>query len=310
MADVPEAQDAGGCSLVVDLLDPATVLAAVYLHTTNGVPPPGWNGIQYFVSFDGAAHWRPLVNAPNSQLLNFATYEGHIYGTHAVGTGSGAGSGGSVTYTFSVSDDQMETWRPLDASLPAAARGQMQQFAVDPATGGILIEVNLSTLGLWTSTDGGASWQTVPPPGTANGASTETLNVVQPGPQGWQLCIAVTSAAQSLYGCTLDGGKTWTLHSAAIVCTPACPQNGWPIGLVGLTPGGSLLSTGLAQSSSTPGTLVPALFLLPVGASTWQDLGPIPLGPTLYRPSPGILWSLKDGPHPGTSQTVATATLR
>ena len=248
LADIPDVSGVIGCGFTVDSLEPDIVV--VWLTQT----PP--SNLAAFISIDGGQRWRPAAaDLKDSRLTQMATWQGHIFAVR----GSGNGQNGEMRSDLVVSDDNLQTWRPIDETLLAAlppivapAQGSpkyhwINQFWLQPSTGELLVETDLGTL--WSSSDVGKHWtqrvvplSVVPPDAIpVNATNPEQQGgpivaasrhfLVQPSvvDQTFQICgeIDVRHAQEQVPGpmvafaCSWDGGQTW-IARPQLLFAPLC----------------------------------------------------------------------------------------
>jgi photosystem II stability/assembly factor-like uncharacterized protein len=217
-------------ALAVDMLDPSVVIAQGDFTGTQEA------------TFDGGKSWQALSLPPQQAILRLATYHDRTY---ALMTKPNVGPNGAGTI-LAASADHLRTWQEVDANL---APTNLRQFWINPGNGALLLQTYTS--GLWTSTDGGATWEQMGIP-----ASSVVDYMVQQPPtdQAWHLCAEYYTSTGSLI-CTADGGHAWYQP-------PAAPF--WQ--MAGIASDGALLVY-------DEGFMV---YRLPVGATRWQKLGAAP----------------------------------
>jgi len=233
---VPDVSVVTGCQFTVDSLEPDIVV----VRLTQSPP----SNLTTFISIDGGQRWRPAAaDLQDSRLTQMATWQGHTFAVRSTGDGQIE----EMRADLVVSDDNLQTWRPIDGPLLAALPkivapepGQpknhwVQQFWLQPSSGELLVETDLGTL--WSSSDMGKHWtQHVVPlsilPADAIPANASTSEqqggpfiaasrqfLVQPSgvDQTFEICgeIDVRHAQERqpgpmvAFACSWDGGQTW-----------------------------------------------------------------------------------------------------
>ena len=254
LAGIPDVSGVTGCQFAVDELEPDIV--EVWLtQTPDGYSrSPGDRTI--FISVDGGQRWSPAPkDAKDFSLTQLTTWRGHTFGVRR----SGDSQNGEMRSDLVVSDDNLQTWRPIDETLLAAlpqivapAPGSpknhwVQQFWLQPSTGELLAQTDLGTL--WSSSDMGQHWtQRVVPlsilPADAIPANASTSEqqggpfiaasrqfLVQPSgvDKTFEICgeIDVRHAQEQIPGpmvafaCSWDGGQTW-IARPQLLFAPLC----------------------------------------------------------------------------------------
>jgi hypothetical protein len=257
------------CHIVVDATRPDR--AVVKTQWLQAGEDGDISRISSFASFDYGAYWRKLVYpSPFAVGPKMASYGGAIYAT-----GAAENPGGDQGLW--VSRDQMKTWQAL--ALPPNIFAS--DLWLNPTTGVLLIAADHT---LFSSADSGAHWAQLPAPSSAG-----IPWLVQP-PQGsapWRICGAMQANTLT---CSGDGGQTWTPRPALNLAqnSPKGFQFFAPTSFFALASDGAVLATILPVDGLI------ALYRLPPGGSSWQNLGPIPADPTgaTYAPTPtgGAIW--------------------
>jgi hypothetical protein len=248
LTDIPDVSGVTGCQITVDSLEPDIV--EVWLTQS----PP--SDLTTFISVDGGQRWRPApADLKDVHQALRATWQGHTFAIQSTGDYLN----GEVQSDLVLSDDSMQTWRPIDETLLAALPkivapqpGQpkyhwINQFWLQPSTGELLAETDLGTL--WSSPDMGQHWtqrvvplSVVPPDAIpANATNPEQQGgpiiaasrhfFVQPSAvdQTFQICgeIDVRHAREQVPGpmvafaCSWDGGQTW-IARPPLLFAPLC----------------------------------------------------------------------------------------
>lgn len=217
-------------ALAVDMLDPSVVIAQ-----------GDFTGPQE-ATFDGGKSWQALSLPPQQVILQLATYQGRTY---ALMSKPNVGPNGAGTI-LAASSDHLRTWQEVDANL---APTNLRQFWINPGNGVLLLQTYTS--GLWTSTDGGATWEQMAIPSSSAG---QYMVRQSPTDQAWHLCAEYYTTTGSLI-CTADGGHAWYQP-------PAAPL--WQ--MAGIASDGALV---VYDESFM-------VYRLPAGATRWQKLGAAP----------------------------------
>jgi len=184
---------------------------------------------------------------------------------------------------FFVSGDQMQSWRQIDANLPATQPtptrnhepGETFQIWVSPATGEVVDETYAGTL--WSTSDDGAHWMKIAfPEGVyADNQHTPAL-VAGIIPSSGQLPICgsftpVGADSEQWLACTTDEGKTWIRRPDLSTSGPGQTN----LSVAGIGVDGSIYAVGFTSSADGSETL----YRLPPEATSiadWQPLGEIP----------------------------------
>jgi hypothetical protein len=294
----PPGSPVNQCSLQVDALNPAIVVAwgrSIPLYSTPpaGTPPVlSANGGGEFaaVTFDGGATWQqPTGDASPGGTRQLATSNGVTYAVRC------CYSPPDSAERLMVSRDHMATWKPIDGAIVAAGEG-VDTFSLRPDTGALLaVAFDVHTLDrhLWQSTDGGAHWSELPSPAT----SFADFYVVQQPVSGqpWHLCAETFKLVHDAGAnpgpatgivCSADGGYLWSSRPM-----PNASSAGFT--LIGITSAGDLL----AQDDSATA----ALYRLPAGSTQWQtvDTAPGTNVSVSFIPDPGsgVLWVVPIPPN-------------
>ena len=93
----------------------------------------------------------------------------------------------------------------LAGGRPNLAPTNLRQFWINPGNGALLLQTYTS--GLWTSTDGGATWEQMAIPSSSAG---QYMVRQSPTDQAWHLCAEYYGSQNASTGsllCTVDGGK-------------------------------------------------------------------------------------------------------
>ena len=191
-----------------------------------------------------------LVTSDLVDLAVVAGQAGHLFALGAEGPGT-CGAASCHTLTLFATTDGGASWTPLastsDLDDPQIPPGRVPgQLAPDPATPATLY---LLAVGLYKTTDGGATLQKLPLPGSA------VALVIDPGAPA-TLYAAVRPGAAAMMFKSLDGGGSW---SAAAQGLPAGAQ-----------------ATVLAIDPAAPASLYVAtdqgVFASTDGGATWAAL--------------------------------------
>ncbi len=232
--DIPVLWDSCA-ALAVDMLNPAVVVASGdFVSGTQEA------------TFDGGQSWQALSLPPQQAILQLAT-RGNV--TYALMSKPNVGPNGAGTI-LAGSADHLRTWQEVDANL---APTNLRQFWINSGNGALMLLT--FTSGLWTSTDGGVTWQqmNIPVSSVADYAVQQPL-----ANQPWHLCGAYYASSNNsglTLVCTTDGGHTW--YQA-----PLGPS-GQPAGIA--SDGALLVYDGDFM-----------VYRLPAGATRWQKLGAAP----------------------------------
>jgi photosystem II stability/assembly factor-like uncharacterized protein len=241
-------------ALAVDMLDPSVVIAQ------------GDFGGPQEATFDAGKSWQALSLPPQQAILQLATYNGRTY---ALMSKPNVGPNGAGTI-LAASADHLRAWQEIDANL---APTNLRRFWINPGNGALMLLT--FTSGLWTSTDGGATWQqmNIPVSSIADYAVQQPL-----ANQPWHLCSAYDASSNNsglTLVCTTDGGHAW--YQA-----PLGPS-GQPAGIA--SDGALLVYDGNFM-----------VYRLPAGATRWQKLGAAPHAGCCIQYVPasagGMLWML------------------
>lgn len=301
----PQPSDTAGkpdtlyCQLRVDAINPATAVAET-LWTTMGASPPS----SYYTSFatsDFGAHWQK-VPASGALVMQLASLQGRIYSYRE-------GDDASFSKTLWVSADNMTTWQAAGEALPTP----LQAFWLNPSTGALLVLAygpNGSGTQFYWSKGPGATWRTFP--NSPLGQGTQWVVQAPRGETVWQLCAYLSPSGGSndqsqpnSLSCSTDGGLTWVSRAALNV------QQNSPKGFTFTAPA---FAFAIADDGAILATVIGPppehIYRLPVGASAWQDMGPLPTsfynGPQYFpAPGSGLLWfsgqsSAYTATYPGT----------
>lgn len=291
---VPATGTTAGCYVVVDDLDPLTIVAAycVSIQYTECSGPAD------YLSHDGGATWAPVKGALPffSQL---ATSGGLIY---AITRTPGHSFCTDCTASLAISRDGMHTWTPIDSAITKAGRFATH-FWLEPETGAILAETSNRYIlqdELWLTTDGGAHWSRTPNP-TVDGYFVRPLLPGVP----WIACGNHSSTSSqyptypSLMMCTRDGGRTWSQVGGPYVN----PGLAYPIAIA---LDGSILAQWEVPSIEPSAAGSYGLRRLALSGSgwgtTWEPLGPLPaVGQLTYASGTGTLWLNASNPAAGSA---------
>lgn len=291
--EIPADPSYAGCELVVDGADPSVAALAWAPRANNG------DDTGLMTTVDGGVTWQAVAEQSLTQIDQLDSRDGVIYAVRET-----VDSGNSLEYHLWASDDRMRSWRQVDHGLPAYVQG----FWLQPDGSGILLVVSrgptVIPTRLWTSPDGGATWQQLDVPaalpddnrpvrlanpiGYANGIVARSL-------QGqFHICVSNFTAQSGQspdVTCSNDSGVTW--HARALSFLDTSLGSTGDANLVGITNDGTLLAAGFGT-----------LYRLAATAERWQSLGALPRIGVTYHPSSdaGILWA--DGPAPDDTVAV------
>lgn len=281
LADLPvTAQEMAHCSIIPDLIDPATLLVI-------DTPQTGQTQ-RNFASLDGGKTWREITQPSLYFQGSLATYQGKVYAVISTIFPTYPQFG---NYSLFVSSDQMRTWRPVSSTV-------LDGFWMAPS-GQMLAHLRDSRQFI-SSDDLGQSWHAFLNPSPFDVVSLVVRMPAAAG-QPWTVCgLTMPSGASSsspTHGaavCTRDLGKTYRTLPAL----PGTPDNSYdPVGatdLLGVTSDGSVLAklsvTSVPKDQGTS-TGYPLWRLAP-GSTHWDLLGTLPQFAVTYEP--GVLSAQPD----------------
>jgi hypothetical protein len=298
-ADVPSHEQANECQMLVDPSDALHVVAALYYLPNGAGGGPDIRTFQNFVSSDGGATWTVLPAQPQvSQISQFASYQGTTYAVRSVLDTEQT----AVATDLYASADGMQTWQSLTASLTGQT-DYVKGFWLNQATGTLLVQTAYQDQSqtLWRSDDGGQHWTSLTSAPSA--AIVAYMAQARGNGQAWRVCgwsvaSSYPPAGGASFACSADGGLHWSNEPAL-----ASDDQGAPFTSTGalttLADDGTVLALGSIDANGGP----PQLYLLPPGATHWQEcgqspnVGAIPVSPNTYASSPGagVLWGDVDG---------------
>jgi len=271
----------GGCRITLDANDANTLAISFFsmLSPQQAAPPTQW--VTYATS-DGGSSWSTPAGLQGGVVMySSASAHGRIYALRA-----GASPSGQMSTGLYVSDDQMWSWKRIDASLPDTQpnppqihdTGKVFKMWVNPASGEVLMQTYAGSL--WSTMNDGARWAKLTYP---RGVSTADpwapmLAVGGPTTSGYLMICGVFAPLQSpethqLFECTANDGLTWSTRPASVAASA------YPAELVAVGADGSLYA--LVTTPSAPGknNAGSTFYRLPPGATTpdaWLPLGAIP----------------------------------
>lgn len=283
-ARVPVVGKATNCLITVDLVDPA--VAVVDVLEANAAD-------DLFITFDGAATWQSLAGTGLTELARTATLGGYTY---ALARGQWF-SGAMAQTRLVVTADRFAHVRTIDSAI--AGQAGTDTYWINAANGTLLARTQS---GLWQTHDGGATWARLAlPAGVSAQVGMLTVAVQAPTENApWHLCLDASHPTTQPYGpntntlyCTADGGRTW-----------GAPRSGQPTTFplvarldgMALAADGAVLAVLPNTGAATPASLAVTytLWRLPMGSSTWHNLGTVPAPNVVYTPEPGrgVLWAV------------------
>lgn len=270
----------GGCSILPDSNNAATVLISFYPTSDPQQPPPPSQWVTY-ASFDGGATWTKPAGINDGHMTGMlASSHGALYAIR-----TGYLPDGTLHTVLAMSSDHLRSWTPIDATLPETEpnpsyihdSGKLFAMWVNPDTNEVLEETYAHSL--WSTVNNGAHWTKIPfPVGVFTADPNGPLLTVGIPTTSARLTIcgefmSLQSVNETLLDCTTDDGNTWSARPSL-----AIPGSSWPLlSLVAIGRDGSIYAIGAAGRSSGPFPL--AFYRLPPGATTtndWKSLGTIP----------------------------------
>ncbi len=298
VADVPSRAQANACQMLVDPSDALHVVAVLWYLPNGAGGGPDISTYQTFVSTDGGASWTAVSTPPQiSQITQIASYQGTTYALRSV-----LGAHG-VDTELDASADGMQSWHSLTSTLTEGGVQFVNGFWLNRATGTLLAQTGYQDVSqtLWRSDDGGQHWTRL----TGAPSASNATFLAQAGGSGsaWRVCGIWSDPNQargsSTFACSDDGGLHWADQP-----TLAADDQGTPI--TGTQPlavadDGALLVLGFTGQNRAA-----RLYLLPPGATQWQECGQsssatsVGLSPVAYASSPsaGVLWGAANGGQP------------
>lgn len=303
MTDVPNTGSVAECSMIVDAHNPERLSLYISGQDTRTFK----SLLLSYISDDGGRTWRRIND--DVILLGLST-SGNTGVAVVRPMDSLAGyvpSGAKPRESrLAVSHDDFHTWQPIDGQFDPQTE-IVSQVWQRPGDGALLADVATrhasaagtpsSTSGvaspfpytfqLWQSNDLGAHWTPFPEPANLADSSPVFYSpylVAEPsGSEPWRVCsVAAPSATgqhDSLLGCTLDGGATWTsrpLPKPSGACDASCvTQQVGAISQARLLSDGTLIGDFSIVASPGKYSDFHVLRLTP-GTAQWQDLGPLP----------------------------------
>lgn len=274
--------NAGGCRAVLDANDANILIVSFYPLKSPSQPQPPAQWVTY-ATFDGGATWtKPAGLNDGSVIYQLASARGDIYGMRTDFTPDGKSQ--SVVL---VSSDQMQSWKPVDSSLPEKASyredvqdtGKTLQVWVNPDTGEVLDYTYAGSL--WSTRDNGAHWTKIAYPEGVYTRDSHTpilfVGVGAPASSGYLTICGVFAAdvadSVELLECSADDGKTWVKRPYP----PLGGTSGVHFIVAGIGADGSIYATGTAPVDA--GKKNASMYRLPPQATSvadWQRLGEIP----------------------------------
>ena len=299
------------CTPQVDALDTGRALVSVTGQDLQTLQTTRWHEL----TEDGGATWTKLTY--DDQPYGIATVKGQTYALRMQAVGTQPNGQPIYGERLVVSSDHLRTWRPIDQQLLAVGQ-RVTQFWARP-DGALLVETAVaqgssSTLPLtptatqehppyystplWQSTDGGNTWNIMPPPILSGDLIMGAVTVGKPtGQQPWRICARETPPdGRTFVGiiCTFDGGQTWSVRPYLCASAP-CPAV-TPIGFAG--DGDTLAADNSLLIMAPDKNVRLGLYRLPAHASQWEYLGPANGSNTFfYAPAShgGVLWLFAGG---------------
>ncbi|HEX5439445.1 MAG TPA: zf-HC2 domain-containing protein [Ktedonobacterales bacterium] len=267
-----------GCRLTLDANAANTLIVSFY-DMLGPAQPPLPDAWATYASFDGGATWtKPAGLNDGSVVSELASAGKRVYATRTTYTPDR-----EAHTAFAVSNDQMNSWTPIDENLPETRpntpdihdTGKVFQVWVNPATSEAL---ELTYAGsLWSTRDDGAHWSVIAFP---NGVYTSSphgpiLIVGLPTTRNYlTICGAFTpiddaDAINLHLECTTDNGRTWVDRAEL----DDYPINVPTLDVTAIGHDGTVFAAGFTGNDSTN----PLVFYqLPPGAKYWHSLGTIP----------------------------------
>ncbi len=252
------------CSLIADQTGTSALMATI----TWGCGECGTLASAALYSANGATQWTPLPK--NLYDVDFSTVRGGAIAITNNALGNPQGSEQNLVF----SADGFRTWRSLS---PHGVPTLFYQLAISPDDSTLIGAAYNSTL--WRSTDLGAHWTQLPSPGG------QTSLITWLPQRGAFLMCGGDMSANDYLECSTDYGEQW--HRVNILSyTQPCPVPGkcgqgvatttQQCGPIGAEPDGSLV----AECETNQTTPLPAagpsstiVYILPLGATTWQPVG-------------------------------------
>lgn len=298
------------CNVVVDQLQPRHAILTMLAQVAGVVPFQAT--VQTYLTEDGGATWAPLAppSADTPIFTALATQGGVTYTIAETPPASACFTCYRALYR---STDGMKTWARADSGLFAqeAGGGSVDRdiYTLQVGAGGALLataQVNGYAYQeqLWHSDDGGAHWSQL-------GGDTMPLALnflVVPAGQGsrfWRACTADQFLGDNSHPpmqrltCTVDGGQSWHVTGG---------DNSYFDDIFAQASDGAVLAVTPSPAHGEDATTV---VRVTPGKSTWQSLGPLPVGgtPQYVAGGAGVLWLLRLPANYGDSlATVYTAT--